>query len=390
MSPDTTTTAKNPENNDADIEMQHLVDPGCNDAEQGTSAIAGLHTSGPKKSEHGGNGNSAFQRLMLELDERCNINMLLRWWCPRLEFLVRLMLVSTFFDDSLHTALHFFEVTERIGNEGCLRWLVSMSPGSTTVKIVSVISAIALGIGVLAQFIGSICILARVQPNGATIALISWVIVQPVLYSQLSNMEFITESLSLIGGLLMLRAHLVYDNDARIGAAEYTKLVGRLLLPSMYLYYTGKCLLSAASLEETDGIFSFASSLSAFALNSIALVVGIISYVFVAAGLQSRLISLFLAICNLVFCFYQHPFFRYIYREDGHWEVRPIMAMPSVVVPEDVTANDFDLWQIYDLHRYYFFLGFSTSGALLLLAQLGPGKIAVQKDEVFIPRRAQD
>ena len=49
-------------------------------------------------------------------------------------------------------------------------------------------------------------------------------------------------------------------------------------------------------------------------------------------------------------------------------------------------------YHIFDLHRYYFFQGLSTSGALLLLAQFGPGKIAVEENEVILPvmQRAQD
>jgi hypothetical protein len=68
--------------------------------------------------------------------------------------------------------------------------------------------------------------------------------------------------------------------------------------------------------------------------------------------------------------------------------------MPHVSLPEDVYPGDWDLlqirWQIYDLYRYYFFLGLSNSGALMLLAQFGPGEIAVQKDEIMIPTRAID
>ena len=42
--------------------------------------------------------------------------------------------------------------------------------------------------------------------------------------------------------------------------------------------------------------------------------------------------------------------------------------------------------------RYYFFEGLSFSGALLLLAQFGPGEIAVEEDEVLLGdvQRARD
>ena len=54
--------------------------------------------------------------------------------------------------------------------------------------------------------------------------------------------------------------------------------------------------------------------------------------------------------------------------------------------------GDFEPWLMLDLHRYYFFHGLSTSGALLLLAQFGPGKIAVEEDEVLLGdvQRARD
>eukprot|EP00592_Proboscia_alata_P023508 CAMPEP_0194412262 /NCGR_PEP_ID=MMETSP0176-20130528/10711_1 /TAXON_ID=216777 /ORGANISM="Proboscia alata, Strain PI-D3" /LENGTH=57 /DNA_ID=CAMNT_0039214909 /DNA_START=310 /DNA_END=480 /DNA_ORIENTATION=- len=57
------------------------------------------------------------------------------------------------------------------------------------------------------------------------------------------------------------------------------------------------------------------------------------------------------------------------------------MSFPNVVLPTDVGLSNFEPEHIYDLYRYYFFLGLSTLGALLLPAQYGPGKIAAQKDE---------
>lgn len=373
------TTTTNSEN-DGGVEMQHLIDPGYIDMdyvdmEEGKNVslqvkVKMFASDFSKKLKQVTN---TLQQRMLELDEACNINLLMRWWCPCLDVLARIILVLTFFDDSLRITLHFNEHTKQIREEGVLRWLlVPMSP-----EWVSATSTLLLGIGVLAQFFGSICILARVKVDCATIALISWIIVQPVLYSQLFNIELVAESLSLIGGLLMLRAHLVYCN-AGFDAAESTKLVARLLLPIMYLYYAGKCLVSAVALEETDGFMSFNLSLSAFALNSAVLVASIISSMLAAVGLQSRLMSLILAAWNLVYVFRNHPFFCYIYLKGGHWEIKPIMSMPSVALPSDINVSDLDLWQIYDLHRYYFFLGLSTSGALLILSQFDPGEISVQ------------
>ena len=59
-------------------------------------------------------------------------------------------------------------------------------------------------------------------------------------------------------------------------------------------------------------------------------------------------------------------------------------SFPHVRMPKGILGEDFTPWQIFDLHRYYFFQGLSTTGALLLLAQFGPGEIAVEEDEVLL------
>lgn len=328
-----------------------------------------------------------FERLMLRLDENMSVKLLMRLWGPRLEFFVRLMLVATFFDDSFRIAMHFSEHTKQVGEEGCLKWLAATSPG-----LVGIISTVALGIGLVAQSLGSLCLLVLHQPEVATKALIGWAIAQPILYAQLSNVDLVTESLSLIGGLLMLRVHLV-SKDAKYGACAKTQLLGRMLLPAAYLYSAGCFLISAFSLDETKNLVMYLSSLSIFFLRSAALTGLVVGSMLVAGGLKSRFVALLLALLNLVNVFYQHPFFRFVWLEGGEWKVdENNMPMPYVVLPANVGQGDFTPWQIYDLHRYYFFLGLSTSGALLLLAQFGPGKLALQKDETLLPMvaRAQD
>jgi len=359
-----------------DIEMLHLLGQQGNHA--GGKLV--LIKAGAKKPE------GFFQRHMISLDERFNVKMLMRAWRPRLEFVVRLMLVATFLDDSLHTAIRFSEHTKQVGEDGCLNWLATTSP-----ELVAVLSTVALGIGLVAQSLGSFCLLALLQPDYATKALIGWVIAQPVLYGQLSNVEFVAESLSLVGGLLMLRVHLVPEQATYVTSAR-TQLLGRLLLPTMYLYYAGLFLFSALALNETTSLAMYVSSLSMFVINMVVLVALAIGSMFVAAGLKSRLVALFLALVNVGYICYQHPFFRFVWFKKGRWKYDEDMPMPHITLPTDISPDDFYLQQVYELHRYYFFLGLSTSGALLLLAQFGPGKIAVQKDEVLLPitARAQD
>lgn len=351
------------------VEKKHLIDSYDN-LEQG-GAPAHL-MSGVKKQE------GFFRRLISVLDERCNVKMLMRKWKPYLEFAVRLMLIATFLDDSFHTAIAFSENTKQVAEQGCLRVFATTSPA-----LVSIIATVGLGLGLLAQSLGLICLLVLSQPDAATKALICWVIAQPVLYGQISNFEFVSESLSLIGGLLMMRAHLLSEGTAT--ASTRTQLLGRLMLPSMYVYYAGSFLFSALTLHETNNFAMYIASLSMFVINILVLFGFVVGSVLLAAGLKSRLVALLLALANIGVAFYQHPFFLFNYVDDN-------MPLPNVALPNDISSIDFDPSQIYAPHRYYFFLNLSTSGALLLLAQFGPGEIAIQKDEILLPvvARAQD
>jgi len=397
------------------IQLDDEEQQGIELAKEGSTPDASKSTSRSRNEERhplmksGSNNNPSdtagyLQRLMLDIDERVSVKLLMRVWGPRLELVVRLMLVATFLDDSIRMAMHFGEHVEQVGQGWCLKWLEAASP-----MAVSVVAGILLGVGLLAQSLGSICLLALLRPVAAIKALIGWAMVQPVLYAQLSNFEFMSETLSLIGGLLMLHVHLV-NQEHRQHSSEVatsntttaspspsslamTQLLGRLLLPAAYLYRAGLFFSSAFALDETTSLGAYLSSLSLFVINAAVLVALVASSTLVAAGLKSRAVALFLALANLGFVLVQHPFFRFVHRVEGKWEVdEDAIWMPSVALPKGVSPLDFGPWDIYDLHRYYFFLGLSTSGALLLLAQFGPGDIAMQKDEVLLPvvARARD
>jgi len=345
MSSGTAAAANN--ENDKSIEMQHLM----NDLEHGKDLAV-------KKVE------GLVHEQTSKLDERVNVKLLYRSWGPTFELIVRLMLVSCFLDDSLGIMMQFPAQVASVGG--------------------SIFATSVLSAGLVAQIFGSVCLILLKYPDSATKALISWTVVQPILYKQVLNLEFVAESISLIGGLMMMRAHLVHD-DAR----SHTQLIGRLLLPAMYIFYAGQFFFEAFTFDETSSVAMFISDLSLFVLNFAALIALLVSCTLVSVGLQSRIIALLLAIGNIAWAFYNHPFFLYAYRAEGEWKLRD-MPMPNVELAEGVTLSSDDLWEVYGLHAYYFFLGLSTSGALLLLTQLGPGEIAVQKNEVIIPTRAID
>jgi len=350
-----------------------------------------------------GKGNEGiFLRCLMALDERVPIKQLARLWGPRVEFLVRLILVATFLDDTVRAATHFSEHVQQIGADGYLKPLAA----ATSPELVGVIATAALGIGLLTQLLGSLCLLAFLQPDVATKALIGWAIAQPVLYAQLTNFEFVAESLSLVGGLLIMLAHLSEQakrdgRRATLGGGELcgapdgppeaaiarTQLLGRLLLPTVYLYHAVVILKDNLTGAVDHSEYTFPMLASEYVANAAVYVTLVLGCMLIAAGLRSRTVALALALVNFVFVCYQHLFLRLVWREGGEWkydEAELRKSMPHVALPNDMSPRDLEPWHIFDLHRYYFFQGLSTSGALLLLAQVGPGEIAVEDDEVLL------
>ena len=272
------------------------------------------------------------------------------------------MLVTTFLDDSIHTLLDLPEHMKKV-------------------------NSLVLVVGILAQVLGSICIIGSRYIDWSAKALIAWVFVQPILYKQISNFDLMTESCSLIGGLLLLRSHMVQDSWA-----SGTQLLGRLLLPAMYLYEAGLYLNEAEVIYQTNSVIVFFSNLSLFMVY-IAIIFSLIAGAsLIAVGLQSRIVALLLALFSFGFTCYEHPFRTYIYRDNGEWQFKRGMPLPTFAVTKNTSEYDVDPFLIYELHRYYFFLGISTTAGLLLLTVTGPGKVAVQNDEALLPQvgRAQD
>lgn len=336
-----------------------------------------------------GGDEGVFLSCLKHLDEHTNVKLLLRVWGPRFEFAVRLILVATFLDDSFRVATHFSEHTKQI-SEGYLKLLAATAPG-----LVSALASATLVIGLLAQFLGSLCLIALQYPDYATKALIGWTIVQPVLYAQLTNSEFVAESLSLVGGLLILRAHLSDKANGDSWRANEaflarTQLLGRLLIPAVYLYHAGRILLNNLAGAQRGPSQSLALFFISKTTLGCRLILGcalLLGCTLVAFGLKSRAVALLLAILNLGFVCHQHPFFCFVWREGGEWkydEAKMKMSRLHVAQPQGESPDDFEPWHLLDLHQYYFFQGLSTTGALLLLVQFGPGEIAVQADEVLL------
>ena len=338
-------------------------------------------------------------RCLKSLDERVSVKLLLRVWGPRFEFVVRLLLVTTFLDDSLRVATDFSDHTKQI-EQGYLASLATASP-----DVIGVIVTAVLRIGFLIQLLGSMCLLAHIQPHGAINVLIGWGILHPVLYAQLTNVEFLAETLTLIGGLLILRAHLSERarldgqkvplgggelctlDDSREAAIARTQLIGRLMLPAVYMYRAIVIMRDFLTGAVDHSQYTFPMLATEHAVNFVVYIGIVLGCILVAFGLKSRTVALLLAFVNFVFVCYQYPFFCFAWREGGEWkydELRMRQSMPNVALRNDASPDELEPWQIYDMHRYYFFLGLSASGSLLLLAQFGPGKISYEADEVLV------
>ena len=76
------------------------------------SSVQPLNNPGMTNSNSKKRHLNLLERLMLNVDERVSVKVLMHIWGPRLEFVVRLMLVATFLDDSLRMAMHFSQHVE--------------------------------------------------------------------------------------------------------------------------------------------------------------------------------------------------------------------------------------------------------------------------------------
>ena len=138
--------------------------------------------------------------------------------------------------------------------------------------------------------------------------------------------------------------------NAQAAAIARTQLVGRLLLP-VYLYHVGLILRGnlADARRRTD------RNLTMWIVDTSVLLLLLVGCSLVAAGLRSRTVALSLAVLNLAFVVYQHPFFTLVWREGGAWkfdEAELRRSMPHVELPDDVSENDMTSWMVVDLHRY--------------------------------------
>lgn len=300
-------------------------------------------------------------------------------------FALKLMLVATFLEDSLRISTNFSAQANRIAEQ----WLDGLSP-----ELAGVVAATVLHLGLVVQFLGAMSILSNLYPSVGTKALLSWTVLQPMLYAQYSNTVLMAGSISVIGGLLLL---LPLEGERGV-CARTTRVAARWMVPAVSVAAAWSFGVAALYLDETMDLGDYFWWLSVFVANCAAILVLAIGTTLVVLDAKTHPAALVLAIVNLGCAVYQHPWFRYAFTgDDSEWMYshteNPVfryaftgdvdgmwlyshtgMSMTDLFLVDDPSV-------LYDLHRYYFFLGLSSSGALLLLAHNRRGATTVATTE---------
>uniref|UniRef100_A0A7S0IWB2 Surfeit locus protein 4 n=1 Tax=Calcidiscus leptoporus TaxID=127549 RepID=A0A7S0IWB2_9EUKA len=248
------------------------------------------------------------------------------------------LLVVTFIEDGLRILL---------------RWSEQIHYMTAVMRLSWTFGVVCLLISAVTQISSSLLILrpshikpSRVKP--ACYALLAFVCVQPFMYGQASDVDFMCRSITLAGGLLLL---IWSENDRQrrsedIGlpqgieetGADRLQLFGRMLLTMLFFFQ--------ALWSENGGLHQVFTKPRIFNILCALLFLGLA--VLVCIGFKTEWSAVLLCVVLGISNTYMYPF----------WSV-------------DERLKDF--------YRYYFFQTLSIIGGLMLLALHGPGGISLDK-----------
>jgi len=249
-----------------------------------------------------------------------------------------LLLCITFIEDGLRVPL---------------RWTEQVYYMTNVMKLNRLLGIVLLVLSAATQLGSSALVLrpqsikpSRVKP--ACYALLAFVAVQPFMYGQAADVDFMCRSLTLAGGLLLL---IWSENDRQrrtedIGlpqglqgpGADRLQLSGRLLLTFLFFFQ--------ALWSENGGLHEIFTRPRFFNVASALLLLGLAGLV--CAGFKTEWSAVLLAVVLGISNVYMYPF----------WSVHE---------------------RLKDFYRYYFFQTLSIIGGLMLLALHGPGGISLDK-----------
>jgi ER-derived vesicles protein len=282
------------------------------------------------------NSTAAFTWIWDEIVRRANSQKYRR---SVLGFVGPFLLVLTFLEDSLRTLFNWNEHTQYM---------------QTIMKNGRIWSALCLLLSVSIQLISSICILRpkSIRPcriREACYALSFIVLVQPFLFGQERDLDFVCRSIALLGGLMLL----VWSENNREWRSEdmeipkispingdKLQLLGRFLLTSLFFFH--------AICGKNGGLHSVFAQPSILNVLSTTMLLSL--SVLVCVGFRTEWSALFLTVG---------------------------LGLANVVV--------YPYWNVSNrltgFYRYNFYQTISIMGGLTLLALHGPGKLSIDSTQ---------
>eukprot|EP00908_Phaeocystis_cordata_P023374 Transcript_5802.p1 GENE.Transcript_5802~~Transcript_5802.p1 ORF type:complete len:328 (+),score=154.20 Transcript_5802:206-1189(+) len=312
--------------------------------------------------------SAAIKEIYSWVDGRINVKGVYR----RLQVVARLLVVGTFADDSLRVACDYSGQVSTMGSVGFHAPLSSILPA----------------VFILTQGISVFLIISELAPEPGCITLLLWTGLHPFIYKQESNLEFLLESITIMGGLMVLLSSERQNRKARerkvLPSAAPTpeetaeeankmnllQLCGRVCISAVFLYYSGKMMHERVQ-GISKGLASQDENLVQAVFEGVLMVFLLLLTGFLVAGMKSRWCALLLALIMTLSAMYKHPWFITMWSKST-------FALDFVVGYEDTYV---DAWLYSDHQRYFFFQQLSTVGALLQLVVHGPGQYSMDESD---------
>jgi len=319
--------------------------------------------------------SAQIERASQALDERFNLKHAHR----QMQGLAKVLIVTTFMEDAIRVLITFSTQQQSMRIAGWQWPLLHTALPCFSFAV---------------QSSGSLLILlpsSRGRRNQyGCFTLLGWCLFHPFMYRQQTNWEFVLETTTIMGGLLILLSHFMLvsasvqkiatlpakavgpavsaRSDPVTSRAHATQAVGRVLIVAVFLYYAfeqvhGYVQRSLSELSHSNWVTPLIEG---------ALIVALLYMCsLVIIGIKSRWVALFLAVLMFLSACWLHPFWIYIFSTKTY-------RMEGVAYME---GFEVDAFTMADHTRYFFFQSMSTVGALLLLVVHGPGKLSMDDQQ---------